>query len=519
MLLGWMSTRVLGQYDLLVVEDEARPTTRTSCTTSGPNVLALEKRFAFPPQEFRLWLALHEVTHRAQFTGVPWLREHFLGLVEQTLDSVDPDPKRFFDALTQGARRPAPRPQPARRRRARHAARQPGAARGARQDRRADEPARGPRRRHHGPGRRRPDPERRALRPGAPRAAAPTPTPAAKLLQRLLGLEAKMNQYEQGERFIAEVERPAAARALDPVWRGAELAADPRGDPRAGGLARPRPTVRRARRLSSRTIRHARWPRVLVVDDEPDIRPARPGEPGARRPRGAHGRRRRGGAGGRRGGAARRRSILDVMMPQPHGWDVLERLKAARRPGIRTIPVVMLTALDTDHDQAAGGIEGAVRYLTKPLAPDDLRRRGRRRARRAARARAAQGRPAAGPRASLARIERDAGRRRRAVGPAAAAAAGSSTPAADRAGRPRSRRAAGPAPWTASSPPSSASSSQALLRRAVGERGRRRARHEPLERLRQPAPRSAASSASSDVSELLAPAPRRQPRPRRSSRD
>ena len=42
----------------------------------GPNVLALEKRYAFPPQEFRLWLALHEVTHRAQFTGVPWLRPH-----------------------------------------------------------------------------------------------------------------------------------------------------------------------------------------------------------------------------------------------------------------------------------------------------------------------------------------------------------------------------------------------------------------------------------------------------------
>ena len=83
MLLGWMSTRVLGQYDLLVVEDDGRrPTTRTSCTTSGPNVLALEKRFAFPPKEFRLWLALHEVTHRAQFTGVPWLREHFLGLVD-----------------------------------------------------------------------------------------------------------------------------------------------------------------------------------------------------------------------------------------------------------------------------------------------------------------------------------------------------------------------------------------------------------------------------------------------------
>jgi DNA-binding response OmpR family regulator len=64
--------------------------------------------------------------------------------------------------------------------------------------------------------------------------------------------------------------------------------------------------------------------------------------------------------------------ILDVMMPHLDGWGVLERLKAHDDPEVRTIPVVMLTALDTDHDQARGGIEGAVRYLTKPLAPDDL---------------------------------------------------------------------------------------------------------------------------------------------------
>ncbi len=64
--------------------------------------------------------------------------------------------------------------------------------------------------------------------------------------------------------------------------------------------------------------------------------------------------------------------VLDVMMPNLDGWGVLERLKAHPDEGVRTIPVVMLTALDTDHDQARGGIEGAVRYLTKPLGPDDL---------------------------------------------------------------------------------------------------------------------------------------------------
>ena len=55
----------------------------------GPNVLGLERRYGFPPREFRLWLALHEVTHRAQFTGVPWLRQHYLGLVQQALSMVD----------------------------------------------------------------------------------------------------------------------------------------------------------------------------------------------------------------------------------------------------------------------------------------------------------------------------------------------------------------------------------------------------------------------------------------------
>ena len=76
------SRRVLGQYDLLVIEDE-NPEDQDLVYYVGPNVLGLEKRFGFPPREFRLWLALHEVTHRAQFTGVPWLRAHFLGLVER----------------------------------------------------------------------------------------------------------------------------------------------------------------------------------------------------------------------------------------------------------------------------------------------------------------------------------------------------------------------------------------------------------------------------------------------------
>lgn len=64
--------------------------------------------------------------------------------------------------------------------------------------------------------------------------------------------------------------------------------------------------------------------------------------------------------------------VLDLMMPVLDGWSVIAELKAHADPAVRSIPVVMLTALDTDLDQARGGIEGAVRYLTKPLTPDDL---------------------------------------------------------------------------------------------------------------------------------------------------
>jgi coenzyme F420 biosynthesis associated uncharacterized protein len=102
LLLGWMSTRVLGQYDQLLIEDE-HPEEQDIVYYVGPNIVGLERRFGFPPREFRLWLALHELTHRAQFTGVPWMREHFLSLVNHTLDGVDPDPKRLLEALRRSA--------------------------------------------------------------------------------------------------------------------------------------------------------------------------------------------------------------------------------------------------------------------------------------------------------------------------------------------------------------------------------------------------------------------------------
>lgn len=95
LLLAWMSGRVLGQYDLLPVDEGAAD----AVYYVGPNILELERRHGFAPEQFRLWIALHEVTHRLQFTGVPWMRDHFLGIVERGTEFGTPDAKDLVESL------------------------------------------------------------------------------------------------------------------------------------------------------------------------------------------------------------------------------------------------------------------------------------------------------------------------------------------------------------------------------------------------------------------------------------
>jgi len=65
--------------------------------------------------------------------------------------------------------------------------------------------------------------------------------------------------------------------------------------------------------------------------------------------------------------------LLDVMMPGVDGWAVLEQLKTHLDDRIASVKVLMMTALGADDDRLRGGIEGAVRYLVKPVTPDELR--------------------------------------------------------------------------------------------------------------------------------------------------
>lgn len=101
-LLGYVSRRVLGQYDLLVPEDDSDA---AALYFVGPNMVETERRYGFVPEEFTLWVAVHEVTHRFQFEGVPWLRDRFLTLVHSYLDSVELDAKGVAQRLAQAGRR------------------------------------------------------------------------------------------------------------------------------------------------------------------------------------------------------------------------------------------------------------------------------------------------------------------------------------------------------------------------------------------------------------------------------
>ncbi|MBW3610418.1 MAG: zinc-dependent metalloprotease [Actinobacteria bacterium] len=220
-LLGWMSTRVLGQYDLLVIDDETAAD-QDIVYYVGPNVLALEKRFAFPPREFRLWLALHEVTHRAQFTGIPWLRGHFLSLVEASLGSIEPDPKRFLVALRRAVDEV-------------RAGRNPLDEGGlvalvaTPDQRQVLGQIGGMMSLLEGHGDVTMERAGADLIPSAERFSRvlhqrrAQASGMARAVQKLVGLEAKLKQYEQGERFIEAVEAEGGPQYLNRAWEGAEM--------------------------------------------------------------------------------------------------------------------------------------------------------------------------------------------------------------------------------------------------------------------------------------------------------
>ncbi|BBH65131.1 hypothetical protein ACTI_18160 [Actinoplanes sp. OR16] len=79
-ILAYLSGRVLGQYEVFSGEPG-------QLLLNAPNIVEVERRIEADPRDFRLWVCLHEVTHRTQFTAVPWMRGYFLGEVQAFVDA------------------------------------------------------------------------------------------------------------------------------------------------------------------------------------------------------------------------------------------------------------------------------------------------------------------------------------------------------------------------------------------------------------------------------------------------
>ncbi|TDC82315.1 coenzyme F420 biosynthesis-associated protein [Micromonospora sp. KC606] len=78
--LAYLSGRVLGQYEVFAADPG-------QLLLVAPNIVEIERKLGADPRDFRLWVCLHEVTHRTQFTAVPWMRAYFLGEVQAFVDA------------------------------------------------------------------------------------------------------------------------------------------------------------------------------------------------------------------------------------------------------------------------------------------------------------------------------------------------------------------------------------------------------------------------------------------------
>jgi coenzyme F420 biosynthesis associated uncharacterized protein len=95
--LGYLGQRVLGQYELVLL-DEAVEDRPPRLLFVMPNLGHAVETFGANEQEFMTWVTLHEVTHAVQFAGVPWLHAHVAGLVRELLKSAElriEAPRRF----------------------------------------------------------------------------------------------------------------------------------------------------------------------------------------------------------------------------------------------------------------------------------------------------------------------------------------------------------------------------------------------------------------------------------------
>ena len=91
-MLAFMAGKVLGQYDLA-------PGGTPQLLLVAPNLVQVERELGVDPADFRLWVCMHEETHRVQFTAVPWLRDHMVERVRTLATDLVPDPESLQETM------------------------------------------------------------------------------------------------------------------------------------------------------------------------------------------------------------------------------------------------------------------------------------------------------------------------------------------------------------------------------------------------------------------------------------
>jgi coenzyme F420 biosynthesis associated uncharacterized protein len=98
-ILAFLASKVLGQYEIFLPPEQGPG----RLSLIAPNIVATERALDVDPRDFRLWVCLHESTHRTQFTAVSWMRDHFLAEIDALGEATDLDPSALLERLRAAA--------------------------------------------------------------------------------------------------------------------------------------------------------------------------------------------------------------------------------------------------------------------------------------------------------------------------------------------------------------------------------------------------------------------------------
>jgi coenzyme F420 biosynthesis associated uncharacterized protein len=112
-LLSFLASRVLGQYETFAPATHELPAGPADAGPEGlragrlllvaPNIVHVERELDVEPHDFRLWVCLHEETHRTQFNAVPWLRDHIESEIQEFLAETEIDPVTLLERAREAA--------------------------------------------------------------------------------------------------------------------------------------------------------------------------------------------------------------------------------------------------------------------------------------------------------------------------------------------------------------------------------------------------------------------------------